>query len=71
MSQSLEPTIKQCCVGDPVWIFSYSDGSFFLICESDFKNPSYQINLQEVINLESQESFTPGQLFGGSKIGKL
>jgi len=71
MSQRLQPAIKQCCVCDPIWIFSYSDGSFFLICEKDFKNPSYQIDLEEVINIESQESFTPGQLFGGPTNAKI
>jgi len=71
MSQALAPSIKQCCVGDPVWIFSYSDGSFFLICDNDFKNSTYQINLIEVINIESQESFTPGQLFGGPELGNI
>lgn len=71
MSQALKPAIKQCCADDPIWIFSYSDGSFFLICSKDFKNPSYQINLVECINIESQDSFTPGQLFGGSKVAKF
>ena len=71
MSQTLKPAIKQCCANVPIWIFSYSDGSFFLICENDFKNPGYQINLQEIINIETQESFTFEQLFGGSKIAKL
>ena len=71
MSQALKPTIKQCCIGDPVWIFTYSDGSFFLVCNKDFKNSQYQINLEGVINIETQESFTPAQLFGGSKIGNF
>ena len=71
MSQSLKPAIKQCCANDPIWIFSYSDGSFFLICSNDFKNPQYQVDLIEVINIETQESYSPDQLFGGPKIGNI
>ena len=71
MSQALKPAIRQCCVNDPVWIFSYSDGSFFLICEKDFKDKKYQIELEEVINIKTQESFSVDQLFGGVKIGSI
>ena len=71
MSQSLKPDIKQCCASDPVWIFGYSDGSFLLVCNSDFKSPGYRVGVTEIINMESQESFSPGQLFGGPEAAKL
>ncbi len=61
---SLDTTIKKCCVSDPVWIFIYSDGSIFAICKEDFSNSVYQSGVEEVINIESQESFTPQKIFG-------
>ncbi len=69
---SLAKTIvKQCCATEPVWIFIYSDGSVFAICENDLKTPGYQLGVVEVINIKSQESFSPEQIFGGTKIGNL
>ena len=61
---SLDATIKQCCVSDPIWIFIYSDGSIFAICKDDFKNPTYRVGVTEIINMETQESFAPEKLFG-------
>lgn len=60
-------TVKQCCMCSPVWIFVYSDGSIFAICEKDFKSKPYQSGVIEIINIETQESFSPDQLFGGPK----
>lgn len=57
-------SVKQCCVSSPVWIFIYSDGRIFAICEKDFKSPSYQIRVEEIINIKTHESFTPQQMFG-------
>lgn len=54
----------------PSWIFVYSDGSVLSICDSDFKSPAYRNGVSEIINVKSQESFTPQQLFG-AQIGKL
>jgi len=64
-------TFKKCCMSLPIWIFVYSDGSILTICESDFKSPAYRNGVSKIINIESQEVFTPEFLFGGSKIGKL
>ncbi len=49
----------------PVWIFVYSDGSILTICESDFKSPAYRNGVEKIINIKSQENFTPELLFGG------
>lgn len=67
---SLIASIKQCCVSSPTWIFIYSDGRIFAICDNDFKSKSYQEGVEKIINIESQEEFTPEQLFGG-KIGNI
>ncbi len=61
---SLANSVKQCCEADPYWIFLYSDGSVFAICENDLKNPTYQLDVEKVINIKTQESFTPTQIFG-------
>jgi len=61
---SLDTTITQCCVSDPIWIFIYSDGSIFAICDKDFENPAYRVGVTEIINMETQESFKPEKLFG-------
>ena len=65
---SLKHVVKQCCMSSPVWIFIYSDGRIFGICDLDFKSPSYREGVEEIINIKTQESFTPEQIFGG-KIG--
>ena len=57
-------TVKQCCTDSPIWIFLYSDGSIFAICQKDFKDPAYQTGVIEVINLETEQSFKPSQIFG-------
>jgi len=49
----------------PVWIFVYSDGSIFSVCDIDFKSTCYRNGVSQIINIESKESFTPEQLFGG------
>ncbi len=54
----------------PIWIFVYSDGSILSICDIDFKSPGYRFGVSKIINVESKESFTPEQIFGG-QIGKL
>ncbi len=54
----------------PVWLFVDPDGGVFSICEKDFKSKSYQHNVIEVINIETQQSFTPQQIFG-EKIAKF
>lgn len=64
-------TVKQCCATDPLWIFIYSDGSVFAICEHDLKTQAYQLGVTEVINIKTQESFSPEQIFGGFKIGNI
>jgi len=56
--------VKQCCTTTPVWIFIYSDGRIFAICNDDFKSPSHRIGVQKIINIKSRESFTPEKLFG-------
>jgi len=56
-------TIRQCCVGNPVWIFVYSDESVYIICDKDFESPAYRLDVIKIINIESQESFTPEKLF--------
>jgi hypothetical protein len=66
-----QEAIKQCCTGDPVWIFAYSDGSFLLICDNDLKNPIYNIGATEIINIKTKESFSPQIILGDSKIGKF
>jgi hypothetical protein len=71
MSQALKANIKQCCVSDPVWIFTYSDGSYFLICNNDFKSPGYRVGVTEIINMETQQVFTPDILFGGKFFAKV
>jgi len=70
LSASLEK-LQQCCVCDPIWIFVYSDGSIFSICEKDFKSAAYRLNVIEVINIESQQSFKPEEIFGGPGFGKF
>lgn len=57
--------IKQCCTHSPVWIFIYSDGRIFAICENDYNLLIYRYGVKEIINIQSKVSFTPGQLFGG------
>ena len=61
---SLANSVKQCCNTDPSWIFVYNDGSVFAICEADLKNPTFTTGVEEVINIKTQESFTPQQIFG-------
>ena len=56
--------VKQCCNNSPVWIFVYSDGRVFAVCDEDFKSPSYRIGLLKIVNIKSKEVFTPEQLFG-------
>lgn len=61
---SLANSVKQCCEADPSWIFVFNDGSVFAICDNDLKNPAYQLGVEEVINIKTQESFKPEQIFG-------
>jgi len=56
-------TIKQCCATAPVWIFVYSDGRIFAICENDFRSPSYRIGVEKIINMNTKASFPPEQIF--------
>lgn len=69
MSQDTEK-IQQCCVSSPVWIFIYSDGRIFSICNEDYKSTAYRFDVVEVINMESQISMTAEQAFG-DKNGKF
>ncbi len=56
--------VKQCCLSSPNWVFIYSDGRIYAICEKDFRSPSYRIDVKEIINMITKESFTPEHLFG-------
>ncbi len=60
--------VKQCCNGSPLWIFVYSDGRIFSICDEDFQSSAYRFGVIEVINIETRESFTPEQIFGVKSI---
>lgn len=65
---SLDTTkVKQCCKSSPVWIFVYSDGRVFAVCDEDFKSPSYRLKLFKIVNIKSKKVFTPEQLFGDKK----
>ena len=61
---SLDTAVKQCCTNEPVWIFIYSDGSIFAVCDDDFSNPTFRIGVKEIINLDTQESVSPENNFG-------
>ncbi len=61
---SQDAAVKQCCTSDPIWIFIYSDGSIFTVCANDFLNPIFRSNVKEVINMVTQESFSPEKIFG-------
>ena len=61
---SLAYSVKQCCESDPSWIFVYNDGSILTLCQNHVKNKEYKIGVEEVININTQESFSPGQFFG-------
>ncbi len=61
---SQDTVVKQCCNSDPIWIFVYSDGNVFVICEKDFDSPTYRYDVKKIINIKSQESFTPEEIFG-------
>lgn len=61
---SQDTILKQCCKSDPIWIFTYSDGTVFVICQKDFKSPAYRHGVKKIINIESQECFTPAEIFG-------
>jgi hypothetical protein len=58
--------IKKCCASSPVWIFVYSDGRIFSICNEDYKSTAYRFDVTEVINIETKVSMTPKQAFGDS-----
>lgn len=57
-------SLKLCCNSLPVWIFCYSDGTFFGICDNDFKSPEFQLGLDRIVKIETGEVFSPGDLFG-------
>ncbi len=48
-------TVKQCCATAPVWIFVYSDGRIFAICDDDYNSPSYRIGLKIIINIKTRQ----------------
>lgn len=58
--------LKQCCEAEPVWIFTYSDGSVFAICNNHVKNPAYHIGLEKIFKISTQEEFSLEQIIGGT-----
>ena len=42
----------------------YADGNIIVICEKDFHSPGFRVGVKEIINLKSQECFTPEEAFG-------
>lgn len=61
---SQDTILKQCCKSDPIWIFSYADGTVFVICEKDFNSVSYRVGVKKIINIKSQQVYTPAEIFG-------
>lgn len=61
---SQETTLKQCCKSKPLWVFVYSVGDIFVICDKDFQSPAYRFGVEKIINIETQECLTPEQAFG-------
>jgi hypothetical protein len=48
----------------PVWIFVYSDGTIFAICDEHLKSLAYRVGVIEIINIQTKESFTTEQILG-------
>ena len=59
-----KPEIRQCCKNAPVWIFVYSDGRIYAICDEDYHFKAYRYDVKFVINIKSKISQTAKEAFG-------
>lgn len=60
----MEPRLKKCCMSEPVWIFVYSGGTIYTVCDEHKKSPAYRVGLNQIIKVQTRELFTPEQIFG-------
>lgn len=60
----LETSLRQCCkIHEPVWIFCYSDGSFFAICDNYFYSEGHRVGVTKIIDMRTRNEYTPEQAF--------
>jgi len=51
-------------MSEPVWIFVYSGGTIYTVCDEHKKSPAYRVGLNQIIKVQTRELFTPEQIFG-------
>ena len=61
MKMSLD--VESCCKKPTRWIFVYTDGEVYSICEDHFYSRAHRTSVKNVVNFQTRVKYDPVMLF--------
>lgn len=55
--------VESCCKKPICWIFVYTDGEVYSICEDHFYSRAHRTSVKNVVNFQTRAKYEPAMLF--------